>query len=424
MTTESCISRRRLLQVGSAAMLAGAFVPLVRAASATTFRIGFVSPASGPLTIFSEPDQFVMAQVKRTLGSGISVNGRQYPVEIIYRDSGSSETGAAAAARELIRDYGVDLMVASSTPATTNPVADVCEAIGVPCLTNDTPWQAHFFGRGGDPAVGFRWTYHFFWGVEDVVAAYTSLWNQVQTNRRVGSLWPDDPDGLAWASQHGFPPALHQQNFELFDAGRFRSGQTDFVDIVSRFQQNDVEIVTGVIPPPDFARFWHEARRQGFNPKVVTVAKASEFPMALQPFGSDANGLSVEVSWSPSHPYHSALTGQSSAGLASEYTRFSGRNWTIPLGFKHALFEVAIDALRRSQGPGNPEGIRQALATTDYHSIVGPVNFQLGPVPNVSKTPLVCGQWEYRYRNLELLIVENSLARDIPLQARLRSMTG
>ncbi|MCY0966342.1 ABC transporter substrate-binding protein [Parathalassolituus penaei] len=414
--------RRQLIQSAAALALGGLWMPSVRAASRSTFRIGFVSPQSGPLAMFSEPDQFVMEQVKRSIGTGIRIDGNLYPVEIFYKDSESNPQRAAEAARELIVNDQVDLVLASATPATTNPVADECEHLGVPCLTNDTPWQGHFFGRGGDPAKGFRWTYHFCWGIEDVVQSWSNLWQQIDSNRRIGVLWPDDADGNVWADgKLGFPPVLQKAGFQIVDPGRFRS-DADFAGMVDLFKRQEVDIITGVVPPPDFQRFWKLAREQKLDPRIVTVGKASEFPAALLPFRAGANGLSVEVWWSPAHPFISGLTGQRSADLAREYMDTTGRNWTMPLGFKHALFEVAIDALRRSQGPGQLDSIRDAIAKTRYQSVVGAVDFSTGPVPNVSKTPLVCGQWEYRYRNLELLIVENSLEPTIPLQARLRPM--
>ena len=57
-------------------------------------------------------------------------------------------------------------MLVAGTPDTVNPVADQCEINQVPCVSTDAPWQPYFFGRGGNPAKGFDWTYHFFWGVE------------------------------------------------------------------------------------------------------------------------------------------------------------------------------------------------------------------------------------------------------------------
>ena len=79
----------------------------------------------------------------------------------------------------------------------------------------------------------------------------------------------------------------------------------------------------------------------------------------------------------------------------------------MPLGFKHSLFEIAIDALRRTEDPSDPASIRDAIAATDYASIVGPINFQTGPVPNISKTPLVGGQWRIVDGKPVIDIVEN-----------------
>ena len=106
------------------------------------------------------------------------------------------------------------------------------------------------------------------------------------------------------------------------------------------------------------------------------------------------------------------------AQLAADYTKASGRQWTMPLAFKHALFEVAVDALKRAAGK-NPAAIRDAIRQTNLPTMVGPVNFKTGPVPNVSKTPLVGGQWRRRGKNLELVIVENSQAPMVPVQDKL-----
>ncbi len=411
--------RTALKAAGGIALATMLPAPRIHAAGGNTIKIGYVSPQTGPLAVFAEPDAFTLAEVKRNLAGGVKVAGKTYAVEIIYKDSQSNSNRAAEAAADLILKDKVDIVVAASTPATTNPVADQCELNGVPCITNDTPWQPHFFGRGGDPKKGFDWTYHFFWGLEDIVGVFTSLWSKVPTNKVVGSLWPNDSDGNAWGdAKMGFPPVLAQKGFKLVDKGRFQSPADDFSAYLAEFKKSGVEIVTGVVPPPDFANFWSQAGQQGFRPKIVTVAKATEFPAAIQAFGERAAGLTVEVWWSPAHPFRSSLTGQSSAELASAYTKASGRPWTVVLAFKHSLFEVAIDALRRA-ADRKPESIRNAIRATSLNTIVGPVNFSKGPVPNVSKTPLVGGQWKKRGKGFELLVVENSQAAMVPLQDKL-----
>lgn len=416
MTVNS--TRRTLLKAGAAAAVSGLAAPWVRAAGGDTFKIGYVSPQTGPLAAFAEPDLFTLEQVKKAVAGGILSGGKKYAVEIIYKDSQSNPNRAGSAAAELILRDKVDLVVASSTPATTNPVADQCELNQVPCITNDTPWQPYFFGRNGTAKKGFEWTYHFFWGLEDIIGAFSSMWSRLPTSRTVGGLWPNDEDGNAWGGRMGFPPVLASKGFKVVDRGRFQSPINDFSSFIGAFKEAGVEIVTGVVPPPDFANFWNQAGQQGFRPKIVTVAKATEFPAAVAAFGERAEGLTVELMWSPAHPFKSSVTGQSARQLADAYSAASGKGWTVPLGFKHSLFEVALDVLKRAGGK-SPEAIRDAIKTTKLDTVVGTIDFSNGPVPNVSKTPLVAGQWQKHGKGLELVIVDNSQAPMVPVQAEL-----
>lgn len=171
-----------------------------------------------------------------------------------------------------------------------------------------------------------------------------------------------------------------------------------------------------MIPPPEFTAFSSAAAQQNFRPKIVSVAKATEFPAAVAPLGDRALGLSVEVWWSATHPYKSGLTGQSSAELASAYEAASGKQWSMTLGFRHSLFEVALDALKRTQNITDPASLAKAIAETNYNSIVGPINFKKGPFPNCCQTPLVIGQWEKGKKFPHHLVnVDNSTATDVPL---------
>ncbi len=87
---------------------------------------------TGPLAGFGEADAFILEQVRGILGPGLQSGGRTYPVQIISKDSQSSGSRAAEVASELILGDKVDLIVASATPDTTNPVADQAEVNEVP----------------------------------------------------------------------------------------------------------------------------------------------------------------------------------------------------------------------------------------------------------------------------------------------------
>ena len=415
------INRRHFVQGVAAASVMGA-TPLVWAAD--TVKIGYVSPQTGALASFGETDKWVIEQMKTAFKEGIVIGGKKHAVQIILKDSQSNPNRAGEVANDLILKDKVALLLTAGTPETANPVSDAAELNEVPCISSVVPWQPWFFGRQGNPKTGFDWTFHFFWGLEDVIATFTNGWKSVPTNKRVGVLFPNDGDGNAWGHKElGFPKPLAQMGFGLTDTGRFQSGTQDFSAQIAAFKRDKVEIVAGVIIPPDAKTFLTQARQQGFKPKVVSFGKALMHPLAIEALGDLGEGLTTEMWWSPAHPFSSSLTGQSSKALADAYEASTQKQWTQPLAFAHALFEVASDALKRSKSL-KPSELRDAVAATRLKTMVGPVAWGgQGPFKNVSKTPLVLGQWSKGKRfKYELSIVNNESAKAIPVGGQLKPL--
>lgn len=418
------ISRRTLVKTGIGAAVAPALFAMPASAQTAVIKIGHVSPKTGPLAGFGEADSFILEQVRGILAKGLQNGGKSYKVEIISKDSQSSGSRAAEVASELILGDKVNLLVGSGTPDTTNPISDQAEVNEVPCVTTNCPWQPYFFGRKGDPKKGFTWTYHFFWGLEDVIGSFLALWDTLPTNKSVGGLFPNDADGNAWGDkERGLPPALAAAGYKLLDPGRYQVMNNDFTSQISAFKAANVEIVTGNMIPPDFATFWSQAAQQGFKPKIVTIGKALLFPSVIDSLGERGNGLTSEIWWTPNHPFKSNLTGQSCKELTDAYTKATNRPWTQPIGFQHALFEVAIDVLKRAKNPTDPKSILDSIIATNYESIVGKVQWTGQPVKNVTKTPLVAGQWQRKNDKFELVIAENKTAPNIPLGGKLQPIS-
>lgn len=414
---------RRAFLTGAGAVLASpAVLTATRAYAATpTLRVGHVSPRTGPLAGFAEADDFVLAGIDKAFAGGIENNGKSWNIEIISKDSQSNPNRAAEVAADLILGDEVDIIVAASTPDTVNPVSDQAEVNEVPCITTDCPWQPYFFGRNGVPGEGFASTYHFFWGLEDVIGAFLDMWGKSGVAKTVGGLFPNDADGNAWGHPElGLPKPLAAEGYNLIDPGRYQPLSDDFSNYIAAFKDAGCEIVTGNMIPPDFATFWSQAAQQGFNPKVVTIGKALLFPSVIESLGERGDGLSSEVWWSPNHPFASSLDGSSAKDLAEGYTAASSRPWTQPIGFKHALFEVVADVARRADDLEDPEAIVAAIQGTNLDTIVGNVNWANGPINNVTKTPLVAGQWQKDGDAFDLKIVANSAASNIPLTGDLK----
>jgi branched-chain amino acid transport system substrate-binding protein len=382
-----------------------------------TIKIGYVTPSTGPLAPFAASDEFILGGIASFVKDGLMVGGKSYKVEVIVEDSESKPETAAAKAGKLINEDGIDFMLVASTPETTNPVADQCEASGVPCISSVAPWQPFVIGRGGEPGKkNFEWTYHFFWGLEDVIETFTAMWGKLETNKAVGGLFPNDGDGNAWGDKTvGFPPALEKGGYTLTDPGRYENGNADFTAQITAFKDANAEIITGVVIPPDFPTFWKQAKQQGFTPKVASVGKALLFPESIQALGDDGVNLSSEVWWSPSHPYKSSLVGLSAKEVTDAYTTTTKKQWTQPIGFVHALFEVAVAALVKA-GSTDKAAFRDAVAGLTLDTVVGTVDFANSPIGNVAKTKLVGGQWRKAESatGFDLVVVDNTGNPDVP----------
>jgi branched-chain amino acid transport system substrate-binding protein len=413
------LTRRKLLKTGTAAGLAlsagGLAAPAL--ASGAKIKLGYVSPQSGPLAAFSEADNFIINNFLASSGDDF---------EVIVKDSQSNPNRAAEVAKELIIDDEIDLMLVASTPETTNPVATTCEAEEVPVISTVAPWQPYFIGQQGNPGDPGSWepfdySFHFFWGLEDIIAVFTNMWNQLDTNKQVGGLYPNDGDGNAWGDPVvGFPPVLEAQGYTLTDPGRYQNLTDDFTAQINAYKAANCDIVTGVPIPPDFTTFWTQAKQQGFAPKAASIGKAILFPVAVEALGDAGHNLSSEVWWSPSHPFSSSLNGMSAGELAAGYTAATGRQWTQPIGFVHALFEVAKDVFGRTSDAGDGDAVAETIAATNLNTIVGNVAWNGGGLPpfaarNVAKTPLVGGQWRLKDGGgYDLVIVDNQTAPMIP----------
>lgn len=422
------ITRRKLLKSGAATGLAlatpGLFAPAI--AQGAKIRIGYVSPQSGPLAGFAESDAY---NIEAFLATEVGKN-----FEVIVKDSQSDPNRAAAVAKELIVDDEVNLMVVASTPETTNPVATTCEAEGMPVISTKAPWQPWFIGQQGNPGdpaswKPFNYAFHYFWGLEDLIAVHLNMWNQIATNKKVAGLFPNDADGNALGDPNlGLPAGYAPQGYTVTDPGRYQNLSDDFSAQITAFKDAGCELVTGVVIPPDFTTFWNQAKQQGFNPKVCSVAKAILFPQSVEALGEAGHNLSCEVWWSAQHPFKSSLTGQSAGDLAADFTAKTGRQWTQPIGFIHSLFEVASNVMGRVEDVTDADAVAAAIAATDMETMVGKVAWNGEGMPdfaktNVTKTQLVGGQWR---RNEDgtfaLVIVDNQSAPNIPAAGTMEAL--
>jgi branched-chain amino acid transport system substrate-binding protein len=391
-----------------------------------SLKIGFVSPRTGPAAAFGESDAYVLELARTALGSGLTVGGNTYQVEILDRDGQSDPQHSAQVANDLINSDQVDLMLATSTAETVNPVSDACEAAGVPCISTVVPWESWYFGRGGKPEQkkAFTYTYHFCFGVAEFHNAYTHLWPQVSTNRRVGVLWPNDSTGNAIRQTLG--PLLTKSGYTVIDPGAYTDGTNDYSSQIARFKAARCDIFSTFPIPSDFATFWRQAIQQGYHPKIAQTAKTGVFPSQVESLGAIGVGLAGAAYWTPAFPYTSSLTKVSSKRLGDGYQEATGKQWNQQLGPSLALFDAAAAALTAVSDPQDRQAVAQAISRLDVETPVGRLRWGNGPNANVVATPILGGQWRASAAGskfpLDFVLCENSSDPMVPVATRLQPL--
>jgi branched-chain amino acid transport system substrate-binding protein len=309
-------------------------------------------------------------------------------------------------ARELIFTDKVDLIVGSSTPDTTNPVADQCEANGMPNVTTIAPWEAWYHGRGAKEGQAFTYTTLFFFGMQQFTDLFIGMWDRIgAANKNVGCLWPNDTDANAFRA--GFPPPMKAKGYTAVDAGAYQDDITDFSAEIAKLRGTELFTCTPI--PPDFQTFWKQASQQGYKPKLATVAKVMLFPSEAGALGALSRNIATDVWWSPYHPYKSTLDGTTAQQLADGFATATGKQWTQALGSIYSLFEIAVQAFKSASDPKDRKDVAHQLQTMKIEGMSGALDFTAGPVPGVALQKIVGGQWREGTKfPWDMFIVDNS----------------
>jgi len=383
-------------------------------------KCGYVLPITGGMAAFGAAASWEIDYFNKNVWKDGMVlgDGKMHKITVLVEDMQSDSNRAAMVAADLITNAEVNLIGGSASAANVVPVRDTAEALGCPCITYDCPGDAW---NADQPEGGFQWCWHTWFVFKDVVTNFLGIWEQVETNKLIGGLFPNDADGLAFAN--GMPPAFEAAGYGYVDPGRFTPATEDYSSIISQFKKEGVEIIVGACSPPDFSNFWKQSVQQGFKPKVSTQPKALLFPDGVEALGDLGVGQTVETWFHPKFPFTSEITGLTSQQVADQFSADNERQWTQPVCF-FGQFEVWTDILLRCTDPTDKMAIIEATKSTKLMTVGGLVDWSVNPEPysgwwNFSRKPITAGQWvkgkgQYKY---DVEIVSSVTDPDIPKTA-------
>jgi branched-chain amino acid transport system substrate-binding protein len=123
--------------------------------------------------------------------------------------------------------------------------------------------------------------------------------------------------------------------------------------------------------------------------------------------------------WTPSFPYSSSLDGTTAAAFAAGYKTSTGQEWTQPMGFNYAIFEIAVAAFKTASDPTDAKAVASSIGSLKGQAITGNYDFTSGPVPHVSEVPELLAQWRPVSGSYDLVVINNSLLPVVPTAGKL-----
>ena len=256
------------------ALLMAACCSPAMAADKDAILIGWVAPFTGPLAQFTQTIKFIEAKalpaINKDGGIYIEEYHKKLPVKIIWADSESNPTKASEVASKLVLTDKVDLLVASWTPDTINPVSAVAERYKIPALMENGPIESWLTGGP------YHWAFGDVFYLHRMVDSYIDALDTVKTNKKVGFIFDNQVDGILLSKMVREKAAA--RGYTIIDPGRFPAGTKDYTSLISQFRQAGVDIVIANMVTPDFALAWRQFHQQGFIPKIFVIGKGLLLP--------------------------------------------------------------------------------------------------------------------------------------------------
>ena len=385
------------------------------ASSGDTIKVGVVYPQTGALAAFGDgtEEMYGYAVSEINAAGGVTVDGTQKQIELVFADSQSDATKASEAANNLISSNGVQIMLTAKTADTTVPVAAACERAGIVCLSVDTPDEAW-------ATSDYQYSFHAGFNTENELNSFKDAWDAAGiSGGKVAVMHATDTEGQTMIN--AISEFCEANGYTAYDPGAYNSGDTDYTSIINNIKNEACDAVVGVMLTSDFGTFFSQLKSSGYMPAVTTVAKATLFKSDVDAAGADglADGLCSEVWWTASHPYISSISGETCEDIADVWMELMPSYDYAPAtaGYDYANVEILYNVLQNA-GSLSADALVQAANDLNIETVIGPVDFN---DQHYSVQPLVTGQWIYNEDGTWTQeIIANTQVPDCPITADLK----
>lgn len=229
-------------------------------ASKGTIKVGHICDLTGVQSLTGQQAKQSMDFAKKYVGPMAG-----YDVEIIHVDSQSDSSAAADAARHLVEDEGVSVIIGPTIIGQKFAVANYCAEAGVPLIFYNPSPESLFEScawavgaSGANPQM------------PSVMADY--VFNELGYTK-VYTLTKDDAGGAGYMDP--FVAGFEDLGGEIVLAQLAPEGTTDFSSYLVRMDPEGADCIVGWTSAADAIQLWKDYVDSGLNEKIPIVGNFS-----------------------------------------------------------------------------------------------------------------------------------------------------
>lgn len=360
-----------------------AVLAAVPAAAQDKVKIGYAISKTGPnaggASITQIPNYEMWVKDVNAKG-GLMIGGKRVPIEVIEYDDRSNSEEAVRAVERLVTQDKVDILFPPWGTGLNLAVGPVFNKFGYPQLA---------FSAVTDraPELAKRWP-NSFWLLgtsKQYVDALVGVLKKLRDEKKIGPniAMVSIADGfgidLSQAARKGFEEA----GFKLAYDKSYPIGTQDLSPLIGEASRSGADTFVAFSYPPDTLALTDQAKVASYAPKVMFLGVGVGFPLYLQKFGANVEGVMSLGGWSKDNA--------STAAYAKKHEEMFKRGpdrWGSQVGYASLqMLEQAIEKVGKIDRPA----IIKELQTGTFDTVLGKVKL----VDNMMKDNFwLVGQWQ------------------------------
>ncbi len=345
---------------------------------ADKIKVGVVLPLTGKLAKFGEIENKSFLMALEEINAAGGVNGKQ--IELIVEDTTGKPDVGRSGIEKLISQNKVIVVGGGYSSSVTWATVAVAQQRKMPFLVNT---------GSADRITEQGWNYIFRLNppVSEYPQAFTLFLKDVASDvKTVAILHENSLFGQSGSKK--FVETCNEMGLKVLMKKGYEAGAIDFKPLLVKVKDRNPDLVYMISYVMDASLLMRQSKELNFNPKLfVGGAAGFTLPEFQENAGPACDYVFSATLWTPSVPY---------PGAKEYYDKFVAK-YNSPTEYHgaeaYAAMYVIADALKRAKTL-TPDGVRDALATTDMMTVFGPVKFiSYGKKTQQNRLPTLLVQW-------------------------------